>query len=146
MEGGAKRPPTSFLPITSTNLRISLRNFLSFSFNPFVTLVQNFTFVLSASPKLLNLNQDHPSKKPFFWSNPYKIKVVITSLIQTLELPNFGHMNTSTIKFESRVKNFVGDVIDINYDVITFISKYCYFKNAWGSHFCWYHQHYNQVY
>ena len=47
-----------------------------------------------------------------------------------LELPNLGHMNTSTIKFESRVKNFVGNVIDINYHVITFISKYCYFKNA----------------
>ena len=52
-----------------------------------------------------------------------------------LELPNFGHMDTSTIKFESRGKNFVGDVIDRTYDVITFISKYCYFKKGWVSHF-----------
>ena len=36
-------------------------------------------------------------KKRFFWSNPYKIEVVITSLIEMLQLPNFGHMNTSTI-------------------------------------------------
>ena len=26
----------------------------------------------------------------FVWSNPYKIEVVITSLMEMLELPNFG--------------------------------------------------------
>ena len=39
-----------------------------------------------------------------------------------LELSNFGHMTTYTIYFESR--NFVGDVMDRNDDVITFILKY----------------------
>ena len=52
-----------------------------------------------------------------------------------LELPNFGHMNTSTVKYESRDKNFVGDVTDRTYDVITFISKKRYFEKDWGSHF-----------
>ena len=51
----------------------------------------------SASPKLLNLNQDYPSKKCFFWSNLYKIEVMITSFIEMLELPNFGHMTKPTI-------------------------------------------------
>ena len=51
------------------------------------------------SPKLLSLNRDQPSKKWFFSSNPYKVN--ITSVIDTLELPNFGHMTTSTIWFES---------------------------------------------
>ena len=32
-----------------------------------------------------------------FWSNPYKVEVIITSLIEMLQLPNFGHMTTSTI-------------------------------------------------
>ena len=70
-EGGraAKRPPTSFSPKTSKNV--------------------------SASPKLTNLNQDHPSKKVVFLVISYKIEV-ITSLIEILEFPNFGHMNTST--------------------------------------------------
>ena len=36
---GSKRPPTSFSPATSTNVGISLRNFLTFNFNPFATLV-----------------------------------------------------------------------------------------------------------
>ena len=63
---GAKRPPTSFSPVTSTNVEFGPQNFLTFSFNPFATLVQNFKFVPSASPKLLNLNQDHPSKKSDF--------------------------------------------------------------------------------
>ena len=31
--------PTSFSSVTSTNIRISPQNFLTFSFNPFTTLV-----------------------------------------------------------------------------------------------------------
>ena len=54
-------------------------------------------FVPSVSPKLSNLNQDHPSKKRFFWSNSYKIEVMITTLTEMLELPNFGYMTTSAI-------------------------------------------------
>ena len=66
MGGEQKGPPTSFFPVTSTNVGIYPYNFLTFSFNPFATLVQNFKFVPSASPKLLNLNQDHTSKKAIF--------------------------------------------------------------------------------
>ena len=58
-------------------------------------MVENFKSVRSASSKLLNLNQDHPSKKWFFQSNPYKIEIVITSLIEMLELPNFRQMTIS---------------------------------------------------
>ena len=36
-------------------------------------------------------------KKLFFCSNSYEIEVMITSLIEMLELPNFGHMTKSTI-------------------------------------------------
>ena len=63
---GKEAPRTSFSPVTSTNVGFGSQNFLTFSFNPFSTLVQNFKFVSSASPKLLNLNQDHPSKKVIF--------------------------------------------------------------------------------
>ena len=62
----APTPPTSFSPVTSTNVGIRLQNFLTFSFNPFDRLVQNFEFVRSASLKLLNLNQEHLSKKAVF--------------------------------------------------------------------------------
>ena len=55
--------PTSFSPVTCTNVQISPWNFLNFIRNPFTTLVQNFKFAASASPKLLKLSQDHPSKK-----------------------------------------------------------------------------------
>ena len=37
--GGEKAAATSFSPVTSTNVGISLQNFLTFSFNPFATLV-----------------------------------------------------------------------------------------------------------
>ena len=49
-EGAAKRPTTSFSHVTSTNLGLGPKNFLTFSFKPFATLVQNFKFVPSASP------------------------------------------------------------------------------------------------
>ena len=64
--GGQKGPPTSFSPVTSRNVGFGPENFQIFSFNFFATLVQNFKFLPSASPKLLKLNQDHPSKKAIF--------------------------------------------------------------------------------
>ena len=64
--GGQKGPPTSFSPVASINARFGPQNFLTFSCNPFSTLVQNFKLVPSASPNILNLNQDHPSKKAIF--------------------------------------------------------------------------------
>ena len=66
MEGSKKAPPTSFSPVTSTNVGISSQNFLTFSFNPYDRLVYNFKYVPSPSRKLLNLNQDHPSKNAVF--------------------------------------------------------------------------------
>ena len=40
-EGTKKALPTSFSPVTFTNVGISPQNFLTFSFNPFATLVEN---------------------------------------------------------------------------------------------------------
>ena len=61
-----KDPPTSFCFLTSTNVGISPRNSLTFSFNPFATLALNFKAIPSASLKLLNLNQEHLQKKVAF--------------------------------------------------------------------------------
>ena len=51
-----------------------------------------------------------------------------------LDLPNFGHMTTSTILLESCDKVLLVTSVG-NYDVITFISKYLYFKKAWCNQF-----------
>ena len=74
--GGAKKP--LLLP------EIRPKNFLTFSFN---------TLVPITSPKLLTLSQDHPSEKRF----PHKIEVIITSLTEMVELPNFDHMTAFTL-------------------------------------------------
>ena len=76
--GGQKGPPTSFSLVTSAKIGIISQNFLTLIFNPFATLPQNTKAVPSTSPKLLNL---------VFWSNPYKIEVIITSLIEILDHP-----------------------------------------------------------
>ena len=53
----------------------------------------------------MKLEPRPPLKKMwFFWSNSYKTEVVITSLIEMLELPNFGHMIASTIWLDSPKK------------------------------------------
>ena len=39
-------------------------------------------------------------------------------------------MSTYTIKCESHKNIFVAEVMDRNYDALTFISKYLYFKKA----------------
>ena len=121
---GQKGPATSFSPANSTNVGNSPKNFLT------ATLVSNFKIITSASLKLLTLNQDHPLKKCFSWSNSYKIEVMITSLIEMVELTNFGHMTTLTMFIWVTWWNFVGHIMHRNYDVITFILKYLYFKKT----------------
>ena len=93
--GGPKMPPISFSFVTSTNVGGSPKNFMTFGFDLFAISVQNFKAIPSASPKLLNLNKT-TSQKSFFCSNPYKTEVIITSLIEMLKLPNFGHMTKFT--------------------------------------------------
>ena len=53
---------TSFSPVAFTNVGIRPKNFLTFSFNPFVTLLRKFKAIPSASPTLLNLNPEYHSK------------------------------------------------------------------------------------
>ena len=48
--GGGGGGPTSFSPITSTNVRISSKNFLTFTFDIFTTPVYNFKGIPSPSP------------------------------------------------------------------------------------------------
>ena len=60
--GGAKIPP----PVTPANARISPKNFLTFSFNPFATLVENFKDIPSASPQIIELEPRLPLKKSGF--------------------------------------------------------------------------------
>ena len=62
--GSKKTPPYQLFPCYF--VRISFENLLTFSFNPFGRLVLHFKFIPSTSPKLLNLNEDHPSEKAVF--------------------------------------------------------------------------------
>ena len=70
-------------------------------------MASNVKTIPSASPRLLHLDQKYPQKNCFFWTNPYEIEVMITSLIEMLQLPNFDHMTTTAIWFESSDKILV---------------------------------------
>ena len=58
--------PNRFSPAISRNVGISPQNCVTFSFDPFAILLKDFNAIPSASPKLLNLNQDYPLKKRGF--------------------------------------------------------------------------------
>ena len=65
-------------------------------------IVSSYCFTSEIQKFITHLNpitwtKTTPQKKRFFWSNPYKIEVMITSLLEILELPNFGHMTRFTI-------------------------------------------------
>ena len=63
---GVMGDPYQFFRVTFRNVGITPQNFLTFSFDPISTLVQNFKFIPSASRKLLNLKQHYPSEKVIF--------------------------------------------------------------------------------
>ena len=80
---------------------------MSFSFNE-----QTFwLLVLTLLPDFWEISRSCPVQVPYYWtwtmgtprmswfsrSNPYKIEVMITSLVKSLELPNFGHMTIYTV-------------------------------------------------
>ena len=77
-----------FFLCNSSNLGTSPQNFLTFSFNPFSTLVYNFKFVPSASLRLLNLNQDNLSKKAIF----------LVKSLWSWGYDNFSHRNARVTK------------------------------------------------
>ena len=86
-----------FSPATSTNVGVNLQNFLTFSFKTFATLVEISRPFLVPVPNYWAWTKTTPQKKWFFWSNPYKIDVMITFLIEVLQLTNFGYMRIFTI-------------------------------------------------
>ena len=65
MEGGGGGP-TSFSPITSTNVRISSKNFLTFTFDIFTTPVYNFKGIPSPSPSYWIWTKTTPQKSNKF--------------------------------------------------------------------------------
>ena len=68
--GGGKKAPYQFFQCNFYKRRNQLPKLSYFQFQPFATLLQNFKAIPSLNLKLLNLNQEHPSKKLIFWSNP----------------------------------------------------------------------------
>ena len=127
--GSKKDPiPHSFSIVTSRNVRITPKTCWLLVF----TLLPHWCKILRPYlvpvPSYWTWTKSTPQKNWFFWWNSCKIEVLVTSLIEMLVLPNFGHITTSTIWFESRDKILLKTSWTQNYDVITFNSTYLYFK------------------
>ena len=97
-------PRTSSFPLSCTDVEISPKNFLTFSFNSLALLVSNFKHT-KCQCQIIELEPRLPLKKSAFSCQIlYKTQVMRTSLLEMLDLPNFSHMTTSTISFDSRDK------------------------------------------
>ena len=103
---GGKFSPAQiqFSNVKSTNEGNSPKNFLTFCFKHFAWECNISRPYLVLVPIYWTWTKSIPQKKLFFWSNSYKLEFMITSLKEILELPNFGHVNTSRRWFESRNK------------------------------------------
>ena len=62
---GKKVPPTSFSPVTSTNVGISPQNFLTFSFNPLIDCCKISSLYLVPVPNYWTWTKTTPQKSDF---------------------------------------------------------------------------------
>ena len=92
--------PTSFSPVISTKKEINPKNILTFSFNAFTTLAQNFKAISIANPKSLNLNQECPLKKLFFLVKSLYNWGYNNFSHRNVRVTKLCHKTTSAIKFE----------------------------------------------
>ena len=92
-------PPssTSFSPITSTNVGITSKTLWLLVLNLLPHWCKIASLYLVPVRNYWTWTKITPQKKQFFWSKQYKIEVMITSLIEMLQLPNFAHINTSNM-------------------------------------------------
>ena len=86
-----KRPSPRFFSQISPNTGISPKTFwlLVWAYFPHCCKVTKPN--LCRNCKLLNLNQNHPSKNVFL-AKSLKIEILITSVMKMLELTTFGHL------------------------------------------------------
>ena len=93
---------------------------------------------------------------PNYWTRTkpiFKKVVFLVNFLQNWDCDNFSYRNARVTKLWSHDHiysttwltwwNFLGDLINRNYNVINFILKYVFFKWAWSSYFCWPHQNCN---
>ena len=84
-------PPTSFFSVTFTNIGISPKNFLMFSFHPLPHWRKISSWYLVSVPNYWTWTKTTPQKMRFFWSNPNKIEVMITFLVEMLVTKLWSH-------------------------------------------------------
>ena len=94
----------------------------------------NFEGYTLFQSKIIECELRAPLKKWFFWSNPYKIEVMITSFIEMLELPDVGHITTSTMQFSRTIK-FCWWRNGHKLWRRNLYSKFLYFKKIYSSNF-----------
>ena len=94
---GTAKPPYQFFSCNFYKRRNQPLKLSDFQFQPLCHTGVKFQGHTQCQSQIIELQLTAPLKKLFFLVNLYKIDVMITSLIEMLELPNFDHMINSTI-------------------------------------------------
>ena len=95
-------PPNQFFPCNFYKRKKQLSKLPDFQFQPYFHNGIKFQGHILSQPQTTELELRLPLKKIVFSSHilKNKVEVILTFCIEMLELPTFGHMTTSTIKFE----------------------------------------------
>ena len=98
---GGKKVPYQFFPLTLQTCELSQKTFWLLVLTILSHWYKIWRPYLVLVPNYWTWTKTTPQKKCFFGSNPYKIEVMITSLIEMLELPN---LKESQVK---RIRNYI---------------------------------------
>ena len=133
---GQKGPRTSFSPVTSTDVLL-VQNVSDFCSGPFCYTIIKCQCLTYCQAQIIELEPRAPLKKKRFSGHIEKIsktEVMITSLIEKLEFPHITLVTWTHLQYSlNHVINFFGDILDRNYDIITFISKYFILRRPRGA-------------
>ena len=127
--GGA---PTSFPFVTSAEVEIKLQNFLAIILTLFPHWCKSSSSCLALVPNSWTWTTT-PQQKCFFWSNPYKIEIIKTSLTEILVLPNFPQWPSLHYNLNHDIKFCCWRYVRKLWRQIFFFKNH--FKKIWGSHF-----------
>ena len=135
-EGGPKRPPYQFFPCNFYRCTISAKRFWLLLWTLLLHYCKMSMPYLLPGSNYWTWTKSSSQKKRFSGhiEKIYKTEVMITSLIEKLEFPHITLVTWTHLQYSlNHVINFFGNILDRNYDIITFISKYFILRRPRGA-------------
>ena len=127
-----KKAALSIFSCHSPVARNSSKNFLTFSFHPFTTLLWNLKAIPSTSTKLFSLNKGTPQKTSLSLDKGGSYKISLLEMLKRPGVANFADiiniaitLSKKTINNSIKVKRITNYVSKRNFIFISQYNRYC---------------------